>query len=236
MPLTIVQVRNDLYSKAGVEDPSLATTLLAQDAVVAINGAMQMLQTAGERFFTQQEVSITLGAGTAAYVISSGIQAVIGPARLNDSVPLRALTSRGEYDQFHRIFFGGSDYGAPSGVPMAYLPESIRDGSTGDIVKTTIYVAPTPASAGTLNVRVIYDAPSYTTADLTSTSNLPVAQNYTESVFLPIARYLMMQSSQFSRPDIRDQITQGYQTAMQTLAQAGGFPPVPESQNRETQG
>jgi hypothetical protein len=51
-----------------------------------------------------------------------------------------------------------------------------------------------------------------------------VAQNYTESVFLPIARMLVTRSSQFSRPDLRPQLTEDFQRAMGLLSTVGGFP------------
>ncbi len=236
MPLTIAQTYADLLSKLGIESVGGASALVQQDCVIAINGAMQMLQTAGERYFTQQSITLTLGAGTSAYVISQTVQSVIGPVRLNDTIPLRALTSRGEYDEFDRIFLGETSYGAALGVPIAYWPEFNRSGDTGDIVRVTIYVAPTPAAGGTLFVQVVNDAPSYVVADLADTTELPVAQDYTESIFLPIARYLIMLSSQFSRPDLRPQLTEDYQTAMRTLGLAGGFPLAGEPEPRLTQG
>lgn len=237
MSLTIAQVRNDLLSKLGIEDATLAPALALQDVVVAINGAMQFLQTAGERFFTQTEIEVTLGAGTGSYVISAAVQSVIAPVRLNDAIPLRALTSRGELDQFDRIFLGGTDYGSNYGTPVAYWPEFTRNGTTGDIVRITIWLAPIPAADGTLNVQVINDAPSYAVADLSGSTVLPVAQNYTEAIFLPIARMLVTRSSQFSRPDLLAQLTQDYERAMTQLAQNGGFPPAETPvQSRATQG
>lgn len=232
MPLTIAQVRNDLLSKLGIEDAAAASALALQDVVVAINGAMQMLQTAGQEFFTQQELTITLGAGTAAYTVNSAVQAILGPVRLNDEVPLKALESRGQYDQFDRIFTGGTDFGAAPGMPVAYYPEFRRQGTTGKITTITFYVAPTPAAGGTLVVEVVNDAPSYVVADLSGSTVLPVAQNYTESVFLPIARMLITRSSQFSRPDILGQLTADYQTAMQRIGTFGGFPNV-DQQDRD---
>lgn len=236
MSLTISQVRDDLLSKLGIESVADANDLVKQDCVVAINGAMQMLQTAGERYFTQEGLTLTLAAGTSAYTIARSIQSVIGPVRLNNEVPLRGLTSRGEFDEFDRIFLGDTDYGAAAGTPIAYYPEFTRNGSTGDIVLVTIYFAPVPDGAYTAFVQVVNDAPSYDVDNLDDSTELPVAQDYTESIFLPIARYLVTRSSQFSRPDILDGITRDYQTAMQTLGLAGGFPPAPEPRGRETQG
>lgn len=233
--LTIVQTRNDLLSKLGIEDASLAEPLVLQDVVIAINAAMQILQSAGEDYFTRQFLTIPLLAGTSFYVLS-GVQSVIGPVRWNDTKPLRALQSRGELDQFARIFLGEEDYGVPAGDPEAYWPENVRNSSSsGDINEIRIWPAPRPAtSPGNLVVEVVNDAVAYAVADLSSTTVLPVAQNYTESIFLPIARMYITRSSQFSRPDILDQLTADYDQAMATLGFKGGFPnAVQEKPTRE---
>ncbi len=223
--MQIVQVRNDLLSKLGIEDATTAPALVLQDVVLAINGAMQTLQMAGQDYFTREHITLALGAGTALYTIARTIQAVIGPVRWNDEVPLRALLSRGELDQFGRIFLGETTFGMPTGDPIAYWIENLRQGTTGDIDQINIYLAPIPESpAGELNFDVINDAPTYAVADLTSTAELPVAQNYCESLFLPLARLLMTRSYQFSRPDILAGIQADAQVAMQTLGYGGGFP------------
>jgi hypothetical protein len=230
MPLTIVAVANDLLSKLGIEgsDPSQASALAQQDVVVAINGAMQRLQTAGQDFFTRQKIILTLGAGTSVYQISQAVQAVIGPIRLNDAIPLWALSSRGQLDEFDRMFLGASSFGAAPGVPIAYWVECLNNGNaTGNIERINIYPVPVPtgASPGTLAVEVVDTAPSYAVADLTNAGiTLPIAQNYTEAIFLPIARFLVTRSSQFSRQELLPSLTQDYQDAMTRLGYAGGFP------------
>lgn len=240
MALTIVQARNDLLSKLGITDASTATALTLQDVVIAINGAMQTLQTAGQDYFTRQELTLTLAAGTAVYNIPASVQAVLGPVRWNNEKPLRSLNSQGEIDQFARIFLGESGYGVgDDGDPIAYWVKYLRQGSTGEICAVTIHLAPAPAAPpGTLLVEGVYDAPPYVVADLASTAILPVAQNYTESIFLPIARMLITRSSQFSRPDLLAQLTSDGNTAMQRLGFAGGFPneAQPGTTPRESEG
>lgn len=228
MPLQIVQARNDLLSKLGIEDASAATSLTLQDVAVALNGAMQMLQTAGEQYFTKEVLTLTLAAGTSLYNIPTTVQSVIGPARWNDTKQLRALDSQGEFDQFARIYLGESGWGGGTdGEPIAYWVDYTKTGSAGEICAITINLAPAPsAPAGTLVVEVVNDAPSYVVADLTSTAYLPVAQNYAESILLPIARMLVTRSAQFSRPDILPQLTEDYKVAMQRLGLSGGFPNV----------
>jgi len=164
-------------------------------------------------------------AGTGVFSLSQSVQNIIGPARWNNLIPLRALASRGELDQYDRIFLGSPSYGQAGGVPDAYWIESLGgvNGSDADFIK--IYLAPQPAATGVLYIDVVNVAPSYTAADLTAgTAIIPVAQGYLESVFLPIARYGVTLSSQFSRPDIVAQLKDDHTRALATLATVGGFP------------
>lgn len=240
MSLTIQQTRDDLLSKLGIEDSSTASALALQDVVIAINGAMQMLQTAGQDFFTRQFKTITLLAGTTFYPISD-VQAILGPVRWNDTKPLRELESRGEIDQFERIFMGGTAYGTGTPAePEACFFEAVRNSSSaGEITQLNLFLAPIPTALapGTLTMEVVNDAVSYDVEALSTSVILPVAQNYTETVFLPIARMLITRSHLFSRPDILEGLTNDYNTAMARLATVGGFPdavqPGPE---RKTKG
>lgn len=237
MALTVVQARNDLLSILGYLDVADAPAQALQDIAVALSGAMQMLQTAGEEFFTEELLTVNLGAGTAIYSVDRGVQAVVGPALLNGVQPLSGLDSKGEYDQFDRIYLGLQGFGAQVGTPMAYWVQNTRSGTTGDINRIQLFLAPTPLSDGFVTMYVIYEAPSYDVSDLTSTDELPVAQNYTESIFLPIARMLVTRSALFSRPDILGQLQGDAGTAYQRLGFNGGFPnaeqPLPE---RKTEG
>ena len=224
MSLTIIQARNDLLSKLGIEDAATASALVLQDVCVALNGAGQMLQTAGQKYFTKERVTVSVYAGTSIYPIVRSVQTVIGPALLDDEKPLRGLESQGQYDQFNRIFMSGTTYGPGSGDPKAYWVDYAKDGTTGDICDINLWLAPTPTEAHTVTIVAVNDWTEYVVADLDNTTELPVAQNYTESIFLPIARMLVTRSSQFSRPDLLKQLTDDAQVAMARLGVSGGFP------------
>jgi len=224
MSLTVIQARNDLLSKLGITDAAEASALTLQDVVIAINGAGQMLQTAGQEYFTKERITVGVYAGTSIYPINRSVQAVLGPVLLDDEKPLRGLESQGQYDQFDRIFMGGGDYGPGDGDPKAYWVDYAKDGNTGDICDINIWLAPRPEQAHTLTIDVVNDWIEYVVADLDSTDELPVAQNYTESIFLPIARMLVTRSAQFSRPDLLAQLTQDAQRAFAKLGVSGGFP------------
>jgi hypothetical protein len=224
MSLQIVQVRNDLLSKLGVDDPAEADALTLQDVLIAINGAGQILQTAGQDYFTREIITVGIAAGTSIYPIPGSVQAILGPVRLNDEKPLDALESQGQYDQYDRLFNGGTGYGPGDGEPQAYWPKYTKIGNTGDICAVDLYIAPRPTAADSLTIEVVKDWVELEIADLDSTNELPVAQNYTESIFLPIARMLVTRSRIFARPDLREQLIADGQYAMQRLGVSGGFP------------
>jgi hypothetical protein len=223
MSLTIVQARNDLLSKLGIEDASEASSLTLQDVVVALNGAGQMLQAAGEDYFTKEVLTVGVYAGTSIYPITRNVQSVIGNVLL-DEKPLFGLESIGQYNQFERTFNDGTDYGPGSGEPQAYWVEYQKEGNSGDICDIQFYLAPTPTAGATVTIEVVNDWEGLVVADLDDTTELPVAQNYTESIFLPIARMLVTRSSQFSRPDLLEQLTADAERAMAALGVSGGFP------------
>lgn len=225
--LTINQTRDDLLSKLSFPDPSIAPAQALDDCWQAMNAALQVLQTAGEVFFTRTQEVLSFTAGTGMVAMPQSVQSVIGPARWNDSVPLRALISRGELDQFDRIYFGSDTFGAAQGQPMAYFIEDVRAGNEGEIVQSNMYLAPVPDADCTVTIDVVPDAPMYSLADFTpGTALIPVAQNYTESVFLPIARMFITRSAYWSRPDIVPSLQADYDRAMVHLSAVGGFPPV----------
>ena len=226
MGLTVTQAANDLLSKLGIEgsDPTQAPALAQQDVVIALNQAGQIIQRAGQDYFTRSKQTITLSAGTAMYALPQTVQAILGPLRLNNAVPMSALLSRGELDQFDRIFLGSASYGAAQGVPIAYWPEYLSNGNTaGDIEQINIYFAPVPGSNPGFVVAEVVDAWVPLTL-ATGTALLPVAKEYAESILLPIARKFITRSSQFSRQDLKEQLEADGDAALASLGTAGGFP------------
>jgi hypothetical protein len=223
--MTLAQVRDDLLSKLGVV-LATADSQALQDTATAINGAMQILETAGQDYFTRQKITISVVANQQVYPLAQTVQNVLGPIRLNDTTPLRSLASRGELDQFDRIFQGLADFGAQGGVPLAYWVESLNSGlGLPDPDLINVWLAPTPTVGGTLAIEVVDQAPSYSVFDVTmGTAVLPVAQGYDESCVLPIARHLITRSAEFSRPDLTPRLKDDFDMALQRLGLLGGFP------------
>jgi hypothetical protein len=203
---------------------------MLQDVLIALNAALQTLQTAGQDYFTREVLSGTFYAGTTTVTLAASVQSVLGPVRIttgpNAGQNLSALQSRGEYDQFARIFGDSTSFSLPLGEPTSYWIENLRNGSaTGEINKISVRPVPVPSSNRSFEIEVVNDAPNYVVADLSSsTTVLPVAQNYAESILLPIARLNITRSSQFSRPELLEQITADATVALAKLGLAGGFP------------
>lgn len=235
MGLTVKAAAIDLLSKLGMEttDPTSVSALIQQDVIIAINWAGQQLQRAGQDFFTRQPTTIGLVNGVQEYTLSTGtsgfaVQAVLGPLRLNNKVPLAALASRGELDEFDRIFLGQADYGSSPGVPIAYWIEFLNNNQpAGNIEEINVWFCPIPSTnPGLVVAEVVFGWTNFTPTQIGSTAELPVAMDYTESVFLPLARLAITRSSQFSRMELKDSIEEDGQKALEQLATAGGFPNV----------
>lgn len=222
MPLTIVQTRDDLLCKLGYPDPSLADNVAKQDVCNAINWAYQMLWRAGGvDYFTREEISLTLVAGTSEYLLDTNVQAVIGPVITKARKNLMRLDSRNQVDDFGLIFLGQSTRTLANGAPVAFYVEDNRAAAT-DLHKTRFFVVPAPDSTAVtahspLLIDGVRECPSYVIADLTSTAAIPVADLYTESVLLPLARLSVTRSHLFSQTENFDRIKADAEQAMQVL-------------------
>jgi hypothetical protein len=141
MPLQVVQVRNDLLGKLGIVDPTAAPTIALEDCVIALNGAMQMLQTAGEDYFTRQTLSQNISAGTASYMLAQNIQAVLGPIRLAIETAICSRESRAvrpvRKDLRRWILVRRWIRHT-----AAYFVQNLRSGTIGDINRVFIWLAP----------------------------------------------------------------------------------------------
>lgn len=225
--LSIVAVRDDLLRKLGVESAAAASDGMLADVLEAMNHAQQTLWTAGPDYFRRSQINVSLTNGTRTYSLADSVQAVLGPVRLPSGRTLRALESRAELDNFAMLYLGATEPGMATGTPMAYFVEHLHQAGA-DPVKINLHVVPAPDSsaAGTAVVEGVSECTRFEDADLESTDPLPVAQQYAESLFLPIARKALTRSTYFSATDLQKKIDEDFAEAMQTLGLAGGFPPA----------
>lgn len=221
-----VDVRDDLLRLLGFESSGAASSAVLADVLAAMNFAQQALWTAGPDFFTRTAIDVTLVAGTATYTLADTVQSVLGPLRLPSGRTLRALESRGELDNFALLYLGQSATAMTNGTPLAYFIESTYQAGA-DPVRMKLHVAPAPdaGAAGAAVLDGVVECAIFTTSDLSSTDVLPVAQQYVETLFLPLARRQLSRSVYFSAQHLQEKLEADYQEATERLAAAGGFPP-----------
>lgn len=223
-----VDVRDSLLRTLGIQSTDTPSADMLADVLAAMNFAQQTLWTAGPDYFTRAQIAVTLVAGTAAYDLADTVQAVLGPFRITDSGrTLRALTSRGELDNFGFLYLGQTTAVIAAGEPLAYWIEGLAQVS-GDAGKLKLHVVPAPnaANAGAAVLEGVSECTTYVTADLSATSVLSVAQQYVETLFLPLARKAITRSAYFSAKQLQEGIDADYDQALAMLLRAGGFPPA----------
>jgi hypothetical protein len=197
-------------------------------ALADINGALQLMQLAGEDFYSREETTITIPAGSISVALDAAIQRVLDPVTLSTGASLIALATRAQFQDFGALYMGTTAPLDP-GPPIAYFIEGTR--ATGaDSVALRLYVAPTPEEPATLILPVIKEPPAYTVADVSNASVIPpVPHKYHETILRPLVRYSMATSSFYSEsdagrlPDLRAD----YQRALSLLGMAAPAMPAP---------
>jgi len=219
-----VDVRDDLLRKLGFESAGSSSASVLADVLAAMNYAQQTLWMAGPDYFTASQINLTLVDGTSNYPLADTVQSVNGPLRLPSGRTLRALGSLSEFNNFGMLYLGQSVPTVVKGTPLAYFVDSLNVAGA-DTVRIEINVVPAPdaTAAGSAWLDGVTQCTSYVTADLSDIAVLPIAHQYTETLFLPIARKAIMRSTYFSAIDLAQQIESDFQEALAMLRKAGGY-------------
>lgn len=230
-----VDVRDDLLRKLGIESSGSASASMLADVLEAMNHAQQMLWMAGPGYFTRSKLGLTLVNGTSEYTLADTVQSVLGPLRLASGRTLRALESRAELDNFGLLYLGQTSATVAAGTPLAYFVETLfQAGNDPAQIKVHVVPAPNSGAAGAATLDGVTECTRFAdAADIAGTDVLPVAQQYSESLFLPIARKALTRSTYFSATQLREQIEADYAEAMALLGRAGGYQPADKTAKRE---
>lgn len=235
--MTLVALRDDLLRKLGYSVATAPASAL-EDVATALNWAVQTMSQAGEAWFLRETLPVALVAGSFTYTLPASVRAVLGPVRSRAGVPLRRLEARGEVEEYGRMYLGRSERAIPGGVPQAYYVEHGHTaGADSHTVRLYLVPAPNPqavADHSPLAVEGVSECPSYTPASLSTSAVVPVADQFSESILLPLARLAVTRSELFSRPD---SLTRIQADAAQALRALGVDSPVGmESKTREVAG
>lgn len=201
--MTLRAIFDNLIALLGVETSDNSPQAMRDQAFGAIAAAMQQMQGAGEDYYGREEATVTLVAGTGAYTLEKSVQTVLDDPRIG-SRTLKKLETRSLFDNYGPLFLGKLSRAVPAGAPLAYLVESLRDtaGGEDDNVKIRLSLVPVPAAPGSMLVPVTKEPPTYTTANLCDDTEPPVPHKYHESILLPLARWNVVSSSYFSKPEL----------------------------------
>lgn len=228
--MTLTAIRNDLLRKVWIEYPDLAEDYLIDDAVTAVNQALQLIWLSVLSDETKKRnLTLNITPGIYRYDLPSNVQRIVGTARFG-SAPLGEAPTQGDIENYCARYLGALEE-APA-TPEAYFLETLNvdgDDSTG----AWLWVAPTPIASGSITMKAVLDAPRYTSAQLATTAVPDVPHGYVESLLLPIARYYMTLCHWFTAEEKRASFKEGAESA---LGQFGVTPPwrTTETERRAT--
>lgn len=183
----------------GIYDPDYSPQIARNHILSDITAALQLMQMAGEEYYSREEKILQLDPGVSGYALEGTIQKILEPVRLasNEST-LFNLKSRTQFDSFGPAYLGQDSI--PNGSPIAYYVDALKStGGSPDSSSITIRVTPTPSQADSLYLYVIRNAPSYTMADLAGNLQPPTPHQYHESILLPLVRMNVTTCDLFAR-------------------------------------
>lgn len=221
--LTLRNIFDVALFDLGVENADHAPAPVRVAVLGYITAGLQTMQAAGEDYYSKEEETVPLVAGTASYAMGKTVQTVLDSPRIG-ARHLMKLSSRQRYDNFGPLFMGQLGTTVADGTPLAYWVETLRDTTADeeDNVKVRIYLAPGPSANGSMIVPVINEPPTYELADLCDDTVIPpVPHKYHETILLPIVRMNATSHPYFDRNKARfPRIQADYIAALKMLGLA----------------
>ena len=226
MSVTLTEIKEDLLRKLYIEIPNLAPQGILDDVLMAINGACQMLNVAGNPFWRETSATLTGVTGTTPSTMTDA-QRIISMKNATGR-PLIRAANEDECKFAHEIFQGLTTAGADNPA-LVYAVASVFNATTGGFT-FTIHFGPQPLATQDLTVSYIKVFTNYLKSDLENDVKIvSVPFEYVETILLPIARYLVTTSHFFSNKEAIPVLKEGYQAAMNALQDANpeiAFPSI----------
>jgi hypothetical protein len=214
--MNLSDVGRQIYNLWGLEITSTKATTFARARVVEIiNAAMQTIygRAVALDYFNRTTTTIQFAAGENAKALPAAMQTLLGPVRFASSKQsLRPATTRGEFDEFVNLYYGGKQPALPR---MYFLERGFADAS--DSAGVTLLLSPAPTEETALEVEYAQEAPRYTESDLISGVPLRIPHRYVESILLPIAKHVAASDRMFTKEGLRATLQADYNRAMQQL-------------------
>lgn len=242
--MTLGQARDDLLRRCSITDVSTAPHPVLRDIAAVISAAFQVMWLSPHDFFRRVPYTLSTVAGTEDYTLPQGMQELIKPLLLNGTTPLFPTEQRAEFVNWSPRYLGSA--GGTNATPRAfYIDGTYQTGA--DSVAVKLRLTPTPDDIYSIAMHLVYECPHYDPSDLCSNADdaLPIPHNYAETLFLPIARGLLVEQSVYCRmPDKADGLINASRIARMTLGLAdpdegtkksSAGPPAPEPPQAQKQ-
>ncbi|HYF37664.1 MAG TPA: hypothetical protein VD994_20350, partial [Prosthecobacter sp.] len=214
--VTLSDVALQVYALWGIESTNLNTLTIGRKRIAAwVNSALQEIYSRADRldYFNRKTMQVTIGA-SGETLLSESVQKLQGPVRVfATKLPLRALQSRAEFENFTLSYDVGTD-------PCAFFLDS-QVGAGPDSADLKLCIAPAPAEDTAFDVDVTLEPPRFDDVDLVRGVSIPMPHRWVESLLLPLVKKRALADTLCTkRAVLEPQIKAQYEKALEILGLA----------------
>ena len=217
--LTVTDIVNDLLLLWGVAIPFTAPAYMVTRAIHDMNAALQMVWSLAKDsdYFSRQTLSLTFAGSVSSQTLPENVLTILGPARFaTNGLPLRPLSTRGQYDSYGPIFLGQLGFTVPGGAPQAFFIEKLNIAAPDD-ASNIMHVVPTPTTSTNFLLDVSVQAPRYVWNDYEIATPVQFPHKYADSVLIPFCRYKAMTSYFLPDANVRPSLVSDWQAALKII-------------------
>ncbi|WP_309386095.1 hypothetical protein [Cerasicoccus frondis] len=217
MGLTVTGICADLFSSIGIEDTEDVPSNLVQEAINALNLAVQTIWSTPLTYFIRESETIVAEADTSEYQLPQTVRKVIGPVlNLATNKPLMLLTNEVQALNYEQLFLDEPETPINNNATQAYYVKREK-GESYDNAVAIILLKPTPQAGDQFRIDVVNEPESYGPGDYDGETKIEMPHDFTESLLLPIARREFSRSKYHNDPFKSGQYDQDYARAMISL-------------------
>ena len=221
------KIREALLGFVWIENESATPAYIDDDVTNAVSQAFQAIWTAPLDYYRRKSTSFSTAVSTDSYTLTPGdVQEILTPVKIGTS-HLRPLRHRSDLDHYATRYNGAASDPAGEGQPVAFYVERTNNAGNDDLSAVKIFLSPVPDAVYSVTYDYVGEAPSYSATQMQDSAALEFPHGYVESIFLPIARFYMMDSHYFhnERDRNREQrTTEEYKSALMRLGYADPLP------------
>lgn len=217
--MTVVEAFTNAIQLLNIESGDNSPVYIRERVIADLNAALQTMAT-GLDYFNREPITLEVSVATPTSDFPADTLHVFGPVRLGNGAPLSEIKTRGEFDQFAQVYLGYLS-SAPSGQPVGYFVEQLNRAGDPNSAKSVLRVTPLPSETHDVELEISRLPETFAVADLSDPSpDIPVPQNFAESILLPILRWNVRTSHFFDYPEMLPSMEAEFIAAMTQLGLA----------------